>query len=241
MPPAEAATILDHTRSCADCSRALTEYSEVVSAMAEALPAAQPRRGLGPRVLGAINEDGESRPRPVADARPRRGEQQRGRLSMLTGLAAAAVVAAVAVLGYTALDARSDADDARSQLSRLGEDVAGGTVLTMEGNEIAPSASITVVVSPDRERATVLTEGLPPSSDQIYHLWLFHDEIPTRAGTFEVERGQVSRLDLEGDVLGASAIAITLEAEETEAPNGPVLVEGTVDATTVPADPDPSA
>src|SRR5690348_18405483 len=99
----ERAQALRHIAECAECRRAVEEYTAVTDALLTLAPAQQPPPGFESRVLARL-----------APARPRR--RLRRVLAPLAAAAAAAAVAAGAILGATSDDRRL-ADQYRSTLA----------------------------------------------------------------------------------------------------------------------------
>jgi Anti-sigma-K factor rskA, C-terminal len=239
LPELEAARLNAHISGCAGCTRQLAEYAEVATALAEALPAASPRPALGASIMRAIEEQKitpSAQPEgggvaPGAEVRERNteGARRRNAWPVLSGLAAAAALGAIAVLGFATIDARQDADDARDRVQNLEDTLANGTLISMTGTDAAPDARVTLIVAEDRETALVTASGLPANEDGTYHLWLFDEGEPQRVSAFDIDDDETLRLALEGDVLASDSMAITLEdVEQADAPEGPVLVEGEV-------------
>jgi Anti-sigma-K factor rskA, C-terminal len=231
QPETEAARLRAHVDSCEQCSEILVEYTEIAaSTLAASLPEIEPRAGVGSAIMRTI-EAGEGPARRYVPTESARPSSLNRWWRPLSALAAAAALAATAVLGFTTLDARDDADDARDQVRRLEETLADGTLISLMGTDLAPEARVTLVVAEDGETALLTARALPENDSGAYHLWLFNEGQPQRASAFDIREGETSRLLLEGDVLASDAMAITLEEkEETDVPEGPVLLEGEVTA-----------
>ena len=222
LPHDEADRIVAHTRSCAECSSLLVEYSEAAAAVSSLLAEVPPRGELFDRISQQL--EGRA-PVPISTAKGWRPS-----IAVWGGLAAAAAAAAIAALAFLAVDGHNDADDAEEQLSRIEDVLEGGRVITMDATGEGQQPAVTLIVSESGDRAIILPGDLPENdAAHTYHLWGIEGDVPTRAGTFDIESGEPVRLDLEDDVLASDAVAISLEeSERADQPEGLVFAQGEV-------------
>lgn len=206
LEPDEEAAFAQHLAGCQRCARTTAEAFEVMAAMAEGLPAADPSPDLGARLRAAVAETEQVRPvlppapaglsRSAAErAGPRPVPRRAGvRPGSLPRTLVAAAAAAVVGLGAWVAVLDESRDDLRSTVAAQEEVVAE---LLRPGR-----ATITPLTSGDRRVATVvareealhvITDGLQQNdtASTTYVVWGLGEGGPVALGTFDVVRSQM--------------------------------------------------
>ncbi|MFH8612188.1 anti-sigma factor domain-containing protein [Streptomyces sp. NPDC018029] len=224
----ERAAVEGHLDHCDTCAQEVRELTETASRLGLAV-AVSPRRGMRDDVLRRIATVRQDVPR----AEPGRPAADEGRVPdpavrrnrRVPQWALAACVAAVAVLGGTALwqyqqarDAREEArqtqEQAREQVQQQSQELAAVLAapdVKSRTGRLGDGASGTVVVSDSRNQAVFIAAGLPePPRGKVYQLWFDDGGAMRPAGLMDSGRGTEAML-MDGPVDRATGMGITLE------------------------------
>jgi hypothetical protein len=120
------------------------------------------------------------------------------------GFAAVAAVLAVALAVQW-----NRADDLHSQRNAVR---AAAAAVSRPGSKVVPvqgPSPANLVTQRDGSAVLVMTDLENPPAGHTYEAWIFHGKRPAAAGTFQ--GGALKVVDLEGNVHGANAVAVTLE------------------------------
>lgn len=211
----------EHLAACAECRRVRDEYAEAVTLLARGLTPVPPPAELRERVVS-----GEA-PDNVVDARRRFGSSK-------WWLATAATIF-LALWGWRELTMRVEREKYTTQeaeIRRLAEDnlrlsqnneklsaemaslaAAGTRMISLSGQQAAPSASARVFLEPERRRAIVFFYNLPANAkDKSYQLWIIAAK-PQSAGVFDVTGSGNATITIENLPVATEikALAVTLE------------------------------
>jgi anti-sigma factor RsiW len=205
-----------HLIRCESCRQDVSDFRRTAGVLGRAA-AEPPPAEMRDRVLASIGAVRQESPNstPMSTIRRRR--------PWITGVVAAAAVALAAVLGFIALDARQDRDDA--QLIARTLTAPDSTTVELTGS----GGNGRVVWSEAEGRAVLVLDDLAPVPDgRAYELWFVVDDAPRPAGVFHPNDGRVVAM-LDDLPTGAQAIAVTEEdAAGADAPTGPLLLQGAV-------------
>jgi hypothetical protein len=215
LEPEDESVFTEHLAGCARCAQTAADTAEVMSALADHLPKAEPSEGLRERLRAAVEETDQlpQAPRPAepavvpamvppAPVRPS-GSSAYGNLRaplpvidqrpawrrVLPTALVAAVVAAVLSLGAWNVVVTSDRDAARATAAEesriLDELLAPGRAALAPVR--ADGRTVATVVARD-DKVQVVTTGLPvnDSHDHTYVVWGMRDGLPEPLGTFDV-------------------------------------------------------
>ncbi len=193
----------------------------VAAQLGAAVPATPP-----PSLRSAVFEEIARTPQeaPVASldaARHRRASRTgRGRLALLAGVAAAAVVTAVGGLAFALVQADQRADRAEQVAQVLADDDA--VVVDLTGDL---ATTLRVAWSAEEDATVLLADGLAPvGEDQTYELWVLGGDAPVPAALFRPDDGGELRVRVEGLVPERDQLAVTVEpAGGSPAPTGDIL------------------
>jgi hypothetical protein len=256
LEPEDEAVFARHLPGCARCARTVAETHDVMAAMAQDLPAAEPSDGLRDRLRAAVEETEQVRrpeprqsaappPLPPAGAPPRRlppapgrgavpswpgAPGRRGRVPL--ALAAVAVAAIVALVTWDVSlesarqQAQATADGDRQIVSAL---MSPGQATMAPVSDADGRAVATVVAR--QGQAQVVTWGLS-ENDRVrstYVLWGMQDGTPVALGTFDVVSRDMDLRTVGSDRTGLDgyrAYGISLEPGRT-APAAPSRIVAT--------------
>jgi hypothetical protein len=215
LEPEDETMFTDHLAGCARCTQTVVETAEVMSALADDLPKAEPSEGLRERLRAAVEETDQlpQAPRrtepavvppvvPPASVHPS-GASAYGNLRaplpmtdprpawrrVLPTALVAAVVAAVLSLGAWNVVVTHDRDAARAtaaeQSRMLDELLAPGRAAVAP---VTKDGEIVATVIARDDEVQVVTTGLPvnDSHDQTYVVWGMENGMPKPLGTFDV-------------------------------------------------------
>ena len=223
IPRDERALIQQHLVACDACRQEVAELQATASRLVE-LVAEEPPPELRDRVLAEIDQvrqespfsqgqvGGPLRLAAVAqdgDTPPSGGRPPRWRAL----LAPAAAVAAIAVLGVALLTGSlaDDPTEVEVASSRMVEVLTAPDADTV-GVEGPDGSFARLVRSTSRDAAVLLVEGMDPAPrDHTYELWLIEDEAATSAGLFDVDGDGRTLQLIDGDLVGAGAVGVTVE------------------------------
>jgi hypothetical protein len=254
LEPEDEALFAVHLSGCARCAATVAETTEVMGALAQDLPAADPSEGLHARLRAAV-ETAEQLPGPAlppaqtASSGPasRRVPEpapevtlvpdraQLWRRAVPASLAAAAVVAIVG-LGLWNVFLATSKERLQETVAAQGEVMAA--VLDPGEAVIAPlkddGRTVATVVA-RRDGFQVVTRGLSVNRPETtsYVLWGMGQGDPVALGTFDVVRSQIDVRSVGSpstDLEGFPQYGISLEPGQ-EAPSNPSAVVATGEVT----------
>lgn len=239
-------------QGCAECERALREFSEATVALAATVPPAMPRPELRARVLEqARAERPGAGPATVRDVAPASGTvlrlpERRGTPWLSWSLAAAAAVLAVATFSTwrTSETLRTQLSAARNHINRvereLAEERAWAAVATSPGArvaELAPTpAGLTVprvraTYDPASRRAIISFQGVTPPAGSDYELWAILPDGPKSLGVVRPDANGNAEMRV-ADAGAPDAFAVSLENQggspDPRKPAGPVVLVGVI-------------
>jgi len=201
LDPAERERYEEHLSSCQPCREELEGFRRVSGALAHAAGGTMPPAALRAEIL----EQARSERSNVVPLR------RRYLVPAISGAAAIAAVAALAV-GFWATSVSRDLDDARRDISVLGDPNAS-YIETVNGEAA-------LVVRPSGEAALVVRELEAAPAGMDYEIWVLDAGTARRAGLFE--RPGVARLTQ--PVEPGQLVTVTLEVDGgTDAPTGAPL------------------
>lgn len=221
LEPADEQFFLAHLGSCADCRRAVTEYTDTLGHLAYAAPSADLPAGIldGIRreVLPQAVPAPQAAPAPISLDRAR--ARRRGHLNAQSWVGVAAAAAMVLSLGIWNVSLHRDRSQTDGRADRL-----AAAVSTLERGakhrvELTDASGRPVAVAVVRANDTVslVIDGLAPNdrSTSTYVLWQRGAYGVVRAvAAFDV-RGTgvdvVENLPLARDVMGVQGFAVTRE------------------------------
>ncbi len=222
-----------HLDSCVECRAEVLELQETMAEMS-AFHEAVPPPALRSSILNAISatpmlpaDDSAAVHTPSPDGSPARDTTPsnvvtpdfgRSRRPVVTWLAAAAAVLAVALGGVTVWQ-QSELQSVQAADAQRVELLASPDLQVSRTN--LDGTDLTYLVSQSRGEAIIASTGLPsPGTDRSWQVWVIQDEVPRSLGTID-EGGQL-QVSVEG-VTGGELMAITNEPRGgSPAPTGTV-------------------
>lgn len=143
-------------------------------------------------------------------------------------LAVAAVVALVAV-GAWNVALQSQIGERDRALRAVAAAISGGeAAMRVDGS----AGRGYLVDTPGRGAALVVTDLEAIGADQLYELWLLDAAgAPVAVGTFRPGRDAVAVVPLDRDLAGFATFAVTVEAQQVQAPTGEPVMVGDLTAT----------
>jgi anti-sigma factor RsiW len=213
LEPDERRAYEAHLEGCERCREELSSFWVATDALAVAASGPVPGDALRERILTAARAE----PQNVVPLETRR----RRAVPALSAVAAVAAVAAIAV-GVWATLLRGDLDDTRLALDR---ERAVAEVLSDPGSRtIALEAGAgRLVVSPEGQGVLVLDELARAPEGKTYEAWIVEGQTPVPAGIFP-GGDERERILLDGTVDSGDVVAVTIEEERVEAPEGEMIV-----------------
>ncbi|MDG4864592.1 anti-sigma factor, partial [Streptomyces sp. T-3] len=176
-----------HLRRCAPCTAELRAFTDDTVRLAAAVTVGAPA-ALRERVLGAVRVTEQEQPQEVAASRskanrsktlrppvPRPEVRPRARapwFAPVASAAAALALAAAALLGVRLLDTQDRLDEQRAAAREVAQVLAAPDARAT-GDRDAKGRAISVVASPELDRAVITVTGLgtaPPG--RVPQLWL---------------------------------------------------------------------
>lgn len=161
LPVDEVETFREHLSDCAACRQEVEELQETATQLGLAAAQPPPER-LRSEVLTAVRQT-----RQVPPLLPATGDRHRHRRWPRV-LAAAAAVVLIAAAGVSVVVWNAEESPQSEVVAVLGAPDADISTAQLSGG-----GTLTVVSSPERGKAVVLADDLPPlPDDRIYQLWL---------------------------------------------------------------------
>jgi anti-sigma-K factor RskA len=226
----EQASLQAHLDSCAECRMAHDEYSEAATAFARDLEPVNPPYEVRGAIMDTLEiDDGDDTLREIVEYRRRNDPRW--------WLATAATVF-FALWGWRELALRAAHEHIQSRdaeirtLSeqntlltqrnqRLTSEIAGlaasdTRVISLIGQQVAPSASARVFIEPANRRAVVFFSNLPTNAnDKSYQLWIIRSDqsAPQSAGVFDATSNGSATVTVENLPVDTTikAMAVTVE------------------------------
>ena len=236
-----------HLATCADCAREVEELSLAAAALPHAVPQQDPPRALRARVLQ--HATAEPQLRSMQPTRPKRS-------SMVTWLAAAASIAAVALGLYNMTlrqrirDLEGRLRDASAQLaaSQGNLQIANAALtranqfaavlqapdvrqIPLAGQKAAPAAAGRAFWSPSRGLVFTASNLPPVSPGRQYQLWVIPPKgTPISAGLLDLDRGGIATVLVDPKTAASvGTVAVTVEpAGGVPQPTGDMVLAGTL-------------
>jgi len=237
-----------HLATCADCAREVEELGLVAAALPHAVPQQDPPRALRARVLQhAVAEPQLQSMQPI---RPKRR-------NMVTWLAAAASIAAVALGLYNMTlrqrirDLEGRLRDASAQLAASQGNLQIATAaltranqfaavlqapdvrqIPLAGQKAAPTAAGRAFWSPSRGLVFTASNLPPVSPGRQYQLWVIPPggSTPISAGLLDLESGGIATVLVDPKTAASvGTVAVTVEpAGGVPQPTGDMVLAGTL-------------
>jgi anti-sigma-K factor RskA len=189
LDPDDERQFLDHLRDCARCQNAVSDFTDVTAALADACPAAEPSPLLGERIMASLAREpaagtpgtGPPAARAPAASAPPAGSRRRFRT--LAATAAAAVVLAGGGTAWGVLSG-SGSSPARPAAGCVRAGDCQQVQLTGARSR-APAGKVIIADG----TAWLVPSGLPADNTtrQVYVLWqITGAHIPLAVGSFDV-------------------------------------------------------
>lgn len=200
LDPGERERYEAHLAMCEACREELQGFWQVAGALGHAAGGPQPPAALRERILAQARSERTN----VVPLRPR--------LAPVLSFAAAAAAVVAVGLGIWSLGLSNDLEDARNELTVLGDPEAQ----TYE----ATGGEASLVVTPAGEAALVVRKLAPAPAGKDYEIWVFENGVPRPAGVFDTPGVAL----LERPVEPGQMVAVTLERDGgVDAPTGAPL------------------
>jgi anti-sigma factor RsiW len=199
LDPEEARAYEEHLARCERCRGELAELSEGATALAYAADGPVPPPALRERILAAARAEREN----VVPLRPRWAVP-----AAVTAFAAVAAAIALAIWAVSLSDRLGDRDGAlraQERAAAILADPAAHRVPIADGRG-------SLVVTPTREAALVLTRLERAPSGRTYEAWVAQGGSPKPAGTFD-GGGNVTAFALDRPVPEGATVMVTQEKD----------------------------
>jgi anti-sigma-K factor RskA len=228
----------DELRAVADhlatCDKPHTELRAAIGAadvLAASLEPVTPSPRLRERLMATVAATPQehattaSTPSAAPAIAPHRGPLDWFSPAMARGLAAAAVVVALA-FGAWNVALQGQISDRDRALREVAQAIASGeSAFRVTGT----GGSGYVVTDASGGARLVVADLAPVQAGRIYELWLIgSDNKPVAVGTFAPPREDVAVVPLERGVSGFSVFAVTVESQRVDAPTLPIVMQGDV-------------
>ena len=200
VPAEEMPLIRAHILSCDECMAEADRFADTTSALALSVDAAPLPAGLTERIMAAATGSTEAVGAPIEIKRRRFAL----RWSLVPTAAFLALVLAVVAVSVSLRDANEAIDRQERAIAAI---IQGHRGIDMRG----PDAVATLV--PTDSGSLFVASGLDDApDDKTYQLWLIDGEVPTSAGTFDVEDGLVM-FETSKTITGFTGAAVTIEPD----------------------------
>jgi anti-sigma-K factor RskA len=194
-----------HLAECAECTAEVASLREAAALLPETT-AARPPASLRDRVLADIDT---VRPLPpVVSTTPAPADRRPRRRRVVALVAAAAALVAIGAVGATVWHPWSD--DSSQSPTVTADDILGAADAESWTASLADGSSVEVTRSASLDGAVVETHDMAPAgANQVYQLWLQHDDQMVSAGLMPA--GPDNTVVLRGDPATADGFGITRE------------------------------
>jgi anti-sigma-K factor RskA len=223
-----------HAESCAECRRAVDEYAEAATAFGRNLSPVTPPTEVRKAIMDSIPEDAPGENTIITQAL----ETEFKRFDSTRWWLAAAATIFFALWGWREMTMRAARERLATQTAELqtltaenalikqrnekltSEVIAlassGTRMMSLTGQQVAPSATARVFMEPEKHRAVVLFANLPSNpNDKSYQLWVLGADPakPQSAATFDVGTNGTAAITVENLPADAEikGMAVTME------------------------------
>ena len=222
LPEERMRTIAAHLRGCASCREVAGDISEVVAALADAVPPRDPPARLKERILAAARND----PRPALPA----FRLPRMWLDLRLIAMAAAIVLLVGIDANQAvrLEAvQAERDDYEGVMAVVAK---GGRTWYMAGVDQWKGTGGNLMQPASGQPAFVVFHDLRPlDQGQVYTLWLIaHDGKWVRGTNFRPGEDRIQTVQVGQDLSGFERCTVTVEGSTTGKRAGPIVMQSRI-------------
>ena len=170
-PGAERDRFTRHLSRCQSCAGEVRGFREVATAMAFAAATEAPP-GMRDRVLAAAARTRQVPPEVTTHARTRRARSRAPWVPWLSGVVAAASIAAAVIFGLAQAHTQDELNQVRAENQAISLLLSSPQV-TLLSKSTTKGGVATVVLAAARHQLVVVTSGLPAlPSGKVYQLWL---------------------------------------------------------------------
>jgi anti-sigma-K factor RskA len=211
-PGAERDRFTRHLSRCQSCAGEVRGFREVATAMAFAAAAEAPP-GMRDRVLAAAARTRQVPPDVARGsyARPRRARSRVPWVPWLSGVVAAASIAAAVIFGLAQAHTQDELNQVRAQNQAISLLLSSPQV-TLLSKSTTKGGVATVVLAAARHQLVVVTSGLPAlPSGQVYQLWLIGKTKTTSAGLLPPAQTGKTPPVLASGVVKGDTLGLTVE------------------------------
>ena len=204
-----------HLSRCQSCAAEVKGFREVATAMAFAAagPSTEPPPGLRDRVLAAAARTRQVPPDVArgSHARPRRARSRVPWVPWLSGVVAAASIAAAVIFGLAQAHTQDELNQVRAQNQAISLLLSSPQV-TLISKSTTKGGVATVVLAAARHQLVVVTSGLPAlPSGKVYQLWLIGKTKTTSAGLLPPAQTGKTPPVLASGVVKGDTLGLTVE------------------------------
>ena len=177
----ESQAVAAHLASCTECQGALLSYQEVIGQMAYAVPQVDPPASVKAALMAQIQADRQASPAALL-----RKPWWEMLWDFIPRLTPAWAVASLALIGFLVISNLFLWNQVRDLRLRQDESMV---VVALNGTEMTPQSSGSIVISRDGKYGTLVVDQLPVLDEsQQYQLWLIKDGQRTSGGAFSVNK-----------------------------------------------------
>jgi len=177
----ESQVVVAHLTSCIECQGALLSYQEVIGQMAYAVPQVDPPASVKAALMAQIQADRQASPAAL----PRKPWWEM-LWDFIPRQTPAWAVASLALIGFLVISNLFLWNQVRDLRLRQDESMV---VVALNGTEMTPQSSGSIVISRDGKYGTLVVDQLPVLDEsQQYQLWLIKDGQRTSGGAFSVNK-----------------------------------------------------
>jgi anti-sigma-K factor RskA len=203
------------------CREALADAERVAGALHQSAAPVKPPAKLWPAIERQLGEGDAAAPR------------RRSFAAVLPWLAAAVLLIALALVGWSRHEVASQLARAEAERARLAETVAllsspNARVVSLAAQAGAPAGLAAVaLVDLENRRGLVIVGGVTPQPGKDLELWVIRGDEKRAAGLIRGSGNVLQPIDPKLLAGGADALAVTLEPEGGgPAPRGPAVLVG---------------
>ena len=211
-PGAERDRFTRHLSRCQSCAGEVRGFREVATAMAFAA-AAEPPPGLRDQVLAAAARTRQVPPDVArgSHARPRRARSRVPWVPWLSGVVAAASIAAAVIFGLAQAHTQDELNQVRAQNQAISL-LLSSPQATLLSHSTTKGGVATVVLVADKHELAVITNGLPAlPAGQVYQLWLIGAKKIVSAGLLPPATAGRTPAVLASGVVKGDTLGLTVE------------------------------